>query len=66
MTAAAGALFLHRAGQDAPLEPHPLSATDYYATAVEAELVFVIDQRGEVTGLVFKQNGRELTAPKLR
>ena len=61
-----GALTLLPSGQDVPLELQPLAEAEYFAGAVDAEVTFTRDERGGATGLVFKQNGRELTAPKLR
>jgi CubicO group peptidase (beta-lactamase class C family) len=66
VTANGGALSVHATGQDAPLELRPLSETDYFAIAVDAEIAFSTDEQGAVTGLVFKQNGRELAADRLR
>jgi CubicO group peptidase (beta-lactamase class C family) len=61
-----GALILLPTGQDAPFELKPRSETEYVAGAVDAEVAFTRDEQGAVTGLVFTQNGREMTAPKLR
>lgn len=48
--------FAQLTGQ-APVREYPESATKFFATVVAAQISFVTDARGRVTGLVLHQNG---------
>jgi hypothetical protein len=43
----------------------PESDTEFFATAVDAQLSFDIDQKANVTGLVLYQHGREIPFKKI-
>jgi CubicO group peptidase (beta-lactamase class C family) len=60
----ASGLTLQPAGQ-ALVPLYAESETKYFARVVEAEVTFVRAETGEVRELVFKQNGKELTAKRL-
>jgi CubicO group peptidase (beta-lactamase class C family) len=57
-------LLLHSPGQ-APLPLYPDSETSYFARAANASVRFVLNEVGQVTELILKQNGRELPAKRL-
>jgi CubicO group peptidase (beta-lactamase class C family) len=57
-------LTLEPTGQ-APLPLYPESETKYFARVVEAEITFVRTESGDVRELIFKQNGKEMTAKRL-
>lgn len=51
-----GHYFTQLTGQG-PVEVFPESSVEFFATVVAAQIRFVTDSRGEVTGLVLHQNG---------
>jgi hypothetical protein len=48
-----------------PVEFYPESETKFFATRVASQISFVTDAQGQVTGLVFHQNGHERPAIKV-
>lgn len=48
-----------------PVEFFPESETKFFATRVASQISFVTDAQGQVTGLVFHQNGRERPATRV-
>jgi len=58
-------LFVLPTGQ-AKVEIYPESETMFFLTEEDAQITFVKNAEGEVTELVLKQFGREMTAKKLR
>jgi hypothetical protein len=58
-------LFTQATGQ-AEFEIFPHSATEFFLKVTDAQLTFVKDSTGEVTGLVLHQAGRTLPAPKVK
>lgn len=65
ITLADGALYMHPTGQ-ANLRIWPETDTDFLLKEVDAQVSFVRDTQGMVTGLVLHQNGQNLTAPKVK
>jgi CubicO group peptidase (beta-lactamase class C family) len=57
-------LTLQPTGQ-APIPLYPESETKYFTRVVEAEITFVRTESGDVRELIFKQNGKEMTAKRL-
>jgi hypothetical protein len=55
-------LLLEARGQSIQLFPE--SETTFFLKAVEAQVTFVKDEKGEVTGLVFETNGQSIKAKK--
>ena len=58
-------LFLQFIGQP-DLQLFPLSETGYFMEAINAEIAFEKDGNNTVTRLIFKQNGRSISAKKKR
>jgi hypothetical protein len=56
--------FVQLTGQG-PVETYPESATKFFATVVAAQISFVTDATGQVTGLVLHQNGLLQSAKKI-
>ena len=48
------------------IELTPSSETDFFVPGVNAQLRFIKNNNGQVTGLVLNQNGRELEAKKIK
>lgn len=46
-------------------EIFPKSETEYFGTAVDAQVTFVKDAAGKVTKAIHHQNGRTFDAPKI-
>ncbi|MEQ5839121.1 M56 family metallopeptidase [Paraburkholderia acidicola] len=44
---------------------YPMSDTKFFAKVVEATDTFVVDDQGQVTGLIHHQNGRDTTLPRI-
>jgi CubicO group peptidase (beta-lactamase class C family) len=44
----------------------PSSQTEFFVPGVNAQLRFIMDNSGQVTGLVLNQNGREIQAKKIK
>jgi CubicO group peptidase (beta-lactamase class C family) len=57
-------IFLQATGQP-QIEIFPESATDFFLKVVDAQITFLKDDRGEVTGLILHQNGIDQKAQKL-
>ena len=49
-----------------PVREYPESPTTFFATVVAAQIRFVLDAQGRVTGLVLRQDGIDQTARKVR
>ena len=56
-------LLLEPTGQ-APFAIYPESETKFFARVVAAEISFLRSETGGVTGLTFRQNGRDMTAQR--
>lgn len=56
-------LFVKVPGQP-KLQIHPMTKTDFFTKEVDAELEFVVNDRGKVTKLVFTQAGQKFEARK--
>jgi hypothetical protein len=56
--------FVQLTGQG-PVETYPESATKFFATVVAAQISFVTDAKGQVTGLVLHQSGRLQSAKRI-
>jgi hypothetical protein len=61
-----GALFISSNMGGAPTQLWPESASDFFAKGVDAQVTFVRDASGAVSGLVLHQNGRDQQAKKRR
>lgn len=61
-----GALFIRSNTGGAPSQLWPESNNDFFAKGVDAQVTFVRDARGTVSGLVLHQYGRNRPARKLR
>lgn len=48
------------------IELTPLSETEFFVSGVNAQLRFIKDSSGQVTGLVLNQNGREIKAKRVK
>jgi CubicO group peptidase (beta-lactamase class C family) len=64
VTSEDGKLFAQATGQG-KAQVFPSSETVFFYKVVDAELVFQRDESGTVTGLVLKQNGRDMPAKRL-
>jgi CubicO group peptidase (beta-lactamase class C family) len=53
-------------GQPKALEIFPETETDFFLKVVDAQITFVKNENGEVTGLQFKQMGRTTNAKKVK
>jgi CubicO group peptidase (beta-lactamase class C family) len=42
------------------------SETEFFVTVVDAQMTFVKDEKGQVTGLILHQNGRDIPAKKIK
>lgn len=58
-------IFTQATGQQ-EVEIYPKSETEYFLKVVDAQISFVKDTNGKVTGLVLHQNGRDLPGPKIK
>lgn len=58
-------LFLQPTKQE-PFELYPETETTYFLKEIDAEVTFVREGQKEVTGLIFKQNAKEMTAKKIK
>jgi tetratricopeptide (TPR) repeat protein len=65
ITSENGKLMGQPAGQ-AKLELFPSSETEFSLRIVDAQVTFVKDEQGKVTGLILNPNGRKMTAKKIR
>ena len=61
-----GALFVRSNLGGGPLQLWPESSTDFFAKATDAQITFVRDASGTVSGLVLHQYGRDRSARKRR
>jgi CubicO group peptidase (beta-lactamase class C family) len=64
VTTEKGRLFVQATGQE-KFEIYPESKTEFFLKVVDAQITFVIDDNGAVTGLILHQAGRDIPAPKL-
>ena len=48
------------------LELFPESETKFFLTAANIQIIFVRDQAGQTSGLILRQNGKDLPAKKIR
>jgi CubicO group peptidase (beta-lactamase class C family) len=64
VTTEEGRLFVQATGQE-KFEIYPESKTEFFLKVVDAQITFVIDDNGAVTGLILHQAGRDIPAPKL-
>lgn len=64
VTLANGALYVHPTGQPT-FQLWPESETEFFLKEVDAQLTFVRDSLGGVTGAVLHQNGRDMPARKV-
>jgi D-alanyl-D-alanine-carboxypeptidase/D-alanyl-D-alanine-endopeptidase len=58
-------LFVQATGQPR-FQVYPLSETEFFYKAVDAQITFVKDSSGRVTGLVLHQGGRDMEAAKIK
>jgi CubicO group peptidase (beta-lactamase class C family) len=65
ITSENGRLMAQLTGQQ-KLELFPSSETEFSLRIVDAQVTFVKDEQGKVTGLILNQNGRRMTAKKIR
>ncbi len=65
ITRAGDALFCQATGQ-ARFRIYPVSQTRFFVKAFEADIGFIQDEAGTVTGLILYQNGRESPGQKIR
>ena len=61
-----GALSIRSTPGGATVRLWPESAVDFFVKEVDAQVTFTRDGRGGVTGLVFRQFGRDRAAGKIR
>ena len=47
-------------------ELFPISETEFFLKVVDAQVTFVKNEQGQVTQLILHQNGRNMTAKKIR
>jgi CubicO group peptidase (beta-lactamase class C family) len=64
VTSEEGRLFVQATGQP-KFEIFPESETEFFLKVTDAQITFVVDDAGAVTGLILHQSGRDLPAPKL-
>jgi D-alanyl-D-alanine-carboxypeptidase/D-alanyl-D-alanine-endopeptidase len=65
ITLADSVLRVHPTGQN-PADLWPESETEFFFKVVDAQISFVRDAQGAVTGLVLHQNGNDLAARRIR
>lgn len=58
-------LMVQATGQGS-VEIFPESETKFFLRAVDAQITFVKDEKGQVTGLILRQNGRDFPAKKIK
>ncbi|HEY5403039.1 MAG TPA: serine hydrolase [Pyrinomonadaceae bacterium] len=58
-------LFMQATGQS-KVEIFPESETDYFLAVADVQVTFVKDDKGQVTEAILHQNGRNLTAKKIK
>lgn len=62
-----GDKIMTQATGQAPIEIFPSSETEFYLTAVDAQITFIVDETdGTVTGLILHQGGRDIPADKIK
>ena len=61
-----GALYIKSSSGGSPLRLWPESSSDFFVNEADAQVTFVRDASGTVTGLVLHQFGRDRTARKIR
>jgi hypothetical protein len=65
ITSENGKLMGQATGQD-KAELYPSSATEFFLKVVDAQITFERNEQGQVTQLILHQNGRNMTAKKIR
>ena len=65
VTREGGQLFIQATGQS-KLQVFPESETDFFYKVVDAQVTFVKDAGGQVTGLVLHQGGRDVPGNKIK
>jgi Domain of unknown function (DUF3471) len=65
VTRQGGHLMAHVKGQ-AGGELFPSSETEYFSRRTDAQIKFVKDEQGKITGMVITQNGRNIPAKKIK
>ncbi len=60
-----GEHFFAQPGGQPPAEIFPESQTSFFLKIAPAEISFVLDSQGSVTGAVLRQGGRELNLPRI-
>ena len=63
--AAEGKIFVQATGQP-EAEIFPKSETEYFLKVVDAQITFVLDEAGKVTGLILHQAGQEFPGEKIQ
>jgi hypothetical protein len=58
-------IFTQATGQQ-EVEIYPRSETEFFLKVVDAQITFVADQSGSVTGLVLHQGGQDMPADKIK
>lgn len=58
-------IFTQATGQPR-VEIFPMSETEFFLTAVEAEITFTFDEKGNVTGLILHQGGMRMPAARVQ
>ncbi|MDX2220526.1 MAG: serine hydrolase [Burkholderiales bacterium] len=61
-----GDRYISQATNQGPIEIYAESDTKFFVKVINAELTFQKDAEGKATGLVLKQNGREMPARKIK
>lgn len=61
-----GERYISQATNQGPIEIFAENETTFFTKAIQAELVFKKNAEGQATGLVLKQNGREMPAKKIK
>jgi CubicO group peptidase (beta-lactamase class C family) len=64
VTSEEGRLFVQATGQP-KFEIYPESETEFFLKVTDAQITFVVEDDGAVTGLILHQGGHDLPAPKL-
>jgi CubicO group peptidase (beta-lactamase class C family) len=60
-----GKIFVQATGQP-EAELFPRSETEYFLKVVDAQITFVIDEAGKVTGMILRQNGQDFPGEKIK
>jgi CubicO group peptidase (beta-lactamase class C family) len=60
-----GKIFIEGSGQP-EAELYPKSETEYFLKVVNAQITFVVDEAGKVTGMILHQNGQDFPGEKIK